>query len=45
MLEVGRGRKPAGWIQELVNAGTRSDAGQSVPGHALFLTEVKYPNI
>lgn len=45
MLEVGRGRKPAGWIQELVNAGTRSDAGQSVPGHALFLTEVKYTNI
>lgn len=42
LLEVGRGRREEGWIAELIESGTRSDAGESVPGNALFLTEVKY---
>lgn len=43
MIEIGRGKRSPEWIGELVSHGTRSDAGQSVPGHALFLTECSYP--
>lgn len=43
MIEIGRGKRSPEWIGELVDHGTRSDAGQSVPGHALFLTECAYP--
>ncbi|MCQ2144820.1 MAG: tRNA pseudouridine(38-40) synthase TruA [Bacteroidales bacterium] len=42
MVEVGRGRKDPEWFAELVDKGTRCDAGESVPGHALFLNKVEY---
>lgn len=42
LIEIGRGRKPASWMEELVRTGTRSDAGQSVPGSPLFLDSIKY---
>ena len=42
LIEVGRGRQRPEWIRELVMDGTRSDAGESVPGHALFLNRVEY---
>lgn len=42
LLDIGRGRKEAEWMEELIKSGTRSDAGQSVPGNALFLSKVKY---
>ena len=42
LIEVGRGRHEPGWIADLIAAGTRSDAGESVPGHALFLNRVRY---
>lgn len=42
LLEVGRGRRSPESIAELIENGTRCDAGQSVPGHALFLSKVKY---
>jgi len=42
LLEVGRGKKDVEWIGSLVESGSRSDAGESVPGHALFLSSVKY---
>lgn len=42
LVEVGRGRKQPSWIASLIAGGTRSDAGTSVPGHALFLSEVEY---
>ncbi len=42
LLDVGRGREEPGWVARLVESGTRSDAGTSVPGHALFLTRVEY---
>ena len=31
------------WIAELIKSGTRGDAGESVPGNALFLNKVEYP--
>ena len=42
LIEVGRGKQDPSWVRELIASGTRSDAGESVPGHALFLTEVEY---
>ena len=43
LLEVGRGRRSAASIPELLDSGDRCEAGQSVPGHALFLYDVAYP--
>ena len=42
LIEVGRGKRAPEWIAELVAGGTRGDAGESVPGHALFLNHVTY---
>lgn len=42
LLDVGRGRHDEEWIATLVKGGSRSDAGESVKGHALFLCDVKY---
>ena len=42
LLEIGRGRHDLAWMEGLLQGGTRSDAGESVPGHALFLTKVEY---
>ena len=42
LLEIGRGRRDESWMDELVKGGSRSDAGESVPGHALFLCKVDY---
>ena len=43
LIEVGRGKRPEAWVAELLASGTRSDAGESVPAHALFLNRVTYP--
>ena len=42
LIEVGRGKKDPSWISELIASGSRSDAGQSVPGHALFFSGAEY---
>ena len=42
LIEVGRGKHDPVWVNELIESGTRGDAGESVPGHALFLSKVKY---
>ena len=42
LLDVGRGRHEEEWIATLVKGGSRSDAGESVPGNALFLSKVEY---
>lgn len=44
LVEVGRGRQKPEWIAEVLASRNRCMAGQSVPGHALFLTEVHYPD-
>ena len=43
LVEVGRGRRDPESIPDLIASGDRCVAGQSVPSHALFLTEVHYP--
>lgn len=42
LLDIGRGKRSVEWMAGLIGTGTRSDAGQSVPGHALFLEKVEY---
>ncbi|HIZ86729.1 MAG TPA: tRNA pseudouridine(38-40) synthase TruA [Candidatus Coprenecus pullistercoris] len=43
MVEIGRGRKSPEWMMSVLASGSRCEAGQSVPGHALFLTGIEYP--
>ena len=42
LIDVGRGKRDISYFQQLIEGGSRSDAGESVPGNALFLSEVKY---
>ena len=42
LIEVGRGKRSADSMEELLASGDRCAAGESVPGHALFLTGVRY---
>lgn len=42
LIEVGRGRREPQWIAGLIAQGKRSDAGSSVPGHALFFAGAEY---
>ena len=42
LIEVGRGKHEPEWVAQLIESGTRGDAGESVPGHALFLNHVEY---
>ena len=42
LIEVGRGKHDPAWVKELIETGTRSEAGESVPGHALFLGKISY---
>ena len=43
LLEIGRGRRDESWIGEVLEARDRCRAGQSVPGEALFLEDIRYP--
>lgn len=43
LLEVGRGKMTTDGFRKVIEAKDRNKAGMSVPGHALFLVEVAYP--
>ena len=42
LIEVGRGKRQPEWIRELIEGGSRSVAGSSVPGKALFFSGASY---
>jgi tRNA pseudouridine38-40 synthase len=42
LVEVGRGRRPPGWVGEALAARDRSAAGPTAPPQGLFLVEVVY---
>jgi len=42
LVEVGRHRMSIEEFKKIVDGGTRSDAGESMPGNALFLWDIKY---
>lgn len=43
LLEVGRGKMTIDGFRNVIEAKDRNKAGTSVPGQALFLAEVSYP--
>lgn len=45
LLDVGRGKRIPESISELLENGKRGDAGESVPGFALFLSNIEYPSL
>lgn len=42
LLEVGRGKRTPESVIQLLESGDRCSAGESVPGHALFLSKIEY---
>ena len=42
LVEVGRDKREPAWIADLIVSGSRSDAGSSVPGKALFFSGAQY---
>ena len=42
LLEIGRGKQAPEWMQDVLASRDRGVAGESVPGHALFLNKVDY---
>jgi tRNA pseudouridine38-40 synthase len=42
LVDIGRGRRPAEWIQELLASRRRTDAGPTTPARGLFLVSVDY---
>ncbi|HOI86443.1 MAG TPA: tRNA pseudouridine(38-40) synthase TruA [Lentimicrobium sp.] len=43
LMEVGKGNLDLIRYRDILEGGTRSDAGESVPAHGLFLENVEYP--
>jgi tRNA pseudouridine38-40 synthase len=43
LIEVGRGKLSVQGFNAVIEAKDRGRAGMSVPGHALFLTDISYP--
>jgi len=44
LLDIGRGRREEEWMEEVLLSKDRCSAGESVPGNALFLAGITYPN-
>ena len=44
LIDIGKGKISVDMIKEIINKKDRSEAGASVPAHALFLTEIQYPD-
>jgi tRNA pseudouridine38-40 synthase len=43
LVEVGQGRRPPGWVAEVLAGRDRRQAGPTAPGHGLYLVSVRYP--
>jgi tRNA pseudouridine38-40 synthase len=43
LLDVGRGKLSVAGFRQIIESKDRSKAGTSAPGHALFLTNIEYP--
>jgi len=44
LVDVGTGKKSVDQFRQIIEGKNRADAGFSVPGNALFLTDVSYPD-
>jgi tRNA pseudouridine38-40 synthase len=43
LVEIGRGRRPPSWIDEVLTSRDRHEAGRTAPSSGLFLVRVEYP--
>jgi len=43
LLPIGLGEKPVSTVAEIIKSRDRQQAGASVPGHALYLSKIEYP--
>lgn len=43
LVDVGRGRVSPSGFRDIIEGKSRSGAGESMPGHALFLERIEYP--
>ena len=43
MLDIGLGKTSLEDFHKIIKSKNRNNAGFSVPGHALYLTEITYP--
>lgn len=43
LVEVGRGKRPALWVNDVIASANRDSAGPTAPAHGLFLLYVLYP--
>ncbi|WP_417289805.1 tRNA pseudouridine(38-40) synthase TruA [Corallibacter sp.] len=44
MINIGLGKIKVADLHEIIKSKSRSEAGYSVPGHALYLTKIEYPD-
>jgi tRNA pseudouridine38-40 synthase len=44
LVEIGRGRQPVAWIDDVIASRDRTRAGQTAPAQGLFLVSVDYPS-
>ena len=44
LIEIGKGSLTLEMFKEIIESKSRSEAGVSVPAHALYLTTVVYPD-
>ena len=42
LVEVGRGRRPAAWVSEVLRSRDRAGAGPTAPAHGLLLVSLEY---
>ena len=42
LVEIGRGRQPVAWIDDVIASRDRARAGQTAPAQGLFLVSVDY---
>ena len=43
LIEIGQGKRTLDSLHKTLRSKDRSQAGYSVPAHALFLTDIEYP--
>ncbi|MDC3332701.1 tRNA pseudouridine(38-40) synthase TruA [bacterium] len=45
LLEIGRGKRPISWVNELLAVKDRAAAAATAPPHGLYMVDVAYPDI
>ncbi len=45
LVDIGKGRHPAGWMRDVIASRDRAQAGKTAPAHGLFLVRVDYGDV